>query len=122
MLMPDAQPSELRQLECLHTAAMECQRALCWLHNLSLRLIHLTTEQRRQFSLHQGFIAPVSRVKDRLSQDSGPLRLLRRMSAARVKLEPLTIVLGTVRSASAHHLALEAVLYFVRIWNQIVRP
>jgi hypothetical protein len=120
--MGEDERADLEQVQFLHHEAKTCQRRLEWLHNLSLRFLSLTPEQRRQNALYPNFIAPLAEVKEWLNKDRAALTYLSLMTETRAKLGPLKVSLGTVRSANAHELALEAALYFLRLWNQTVRP
>jgi hypothetical protein len=120
--MGDDERADLEQVEFLHREAKACQRRLEWLHNLSIRFVSLTPEQRRQNALYPNFIAPLVEVKEWLNKDPAALTYLALMTETRSRLGLLKISLGTVRPANAHELALQAALYFIRIWNQTVRP
>src|SRR5262245_1318948 len=120
--MGDDERVELEQVDLLHHAAKACQRRLEWLYNLTFRLDSLTPEQRRQNPVYPNFIAPLAELKERLTKNPATLTYLALMTETRSRLGILKISLGTVRAANAHDLALQVSLYFIRIWNLIVRP
>ncbi|HEY1380592.1 MAG TPA: hypothetical protein VGF55_27575 [Gemmataceae bacterium] len=120
--MNDEERADLEQVEYLHHAAKACQRRLEWLHNFTLRVHSMTADQRRQNAVYPNFIAPLAEVRGWLAKDPAALTYLALMTETRSRLGMLTVCLGTVRAANAHELALQASLFFIRIWNQFVRP